>query len=148
MAEPLYLEDLSVGDTFVSDTYSLDAQQIVRFASEYDPQPFHLDDEQAKGSFFQGLAASGWHTSAITMKLLVGCMPLARGVIGANTEVAWPQPTRPGDILQVTCTIVAITPSRSRPGRAMVRLEAITANQRGEALQKMATNILCFGREG
>lgn len=101
MREPIYLQDLAVGDTFSSDQHHLDAEQIIRFASEYDPQPFHLDEHLAQDSFFQGLAASGWQTSAITMKLLVGSLPFAGGVIGANAEVTWPQPTRPGDILRV-----------------------------------------------
>ncbi|WP_191833759.1 MaoC family dehydratase [Pseudomonas fluorescens] len=147
MRELIYLQDLAVGDTFTSDQHPLDAEQIIRFASEYDPQPFHLDEHLAQDSFFQGLAASGWQTSAITMKLLVGSLPFAGGVIGANAEVTWPQPTRPGDILRVQSTVVSVAPSRSRPDRGTVVLESITSNQRGETLQRMTSRILCFKRE-
>ncbi len=147
MSESIYLQDLAVGDTYTSDQHPLDAEQIIRFASEYDPQPFHLDEHLAQDSFFEGLAASGWQTSAITMKLLVGSLPFARGVIGANAEVTWPQPTRPGDILRVQSRVVSVAPSRSRPDRGMVVLECITSNQRGETLQRMTSRILCFKRE-
>lgn len=101
-AQPkLFLEDLKIGDRFVSDEHRLDAQQIKDFARQFDPQPFHLDEAQAQRSFFQGLAASGWHTAAITMKLLVPSLPLAAGIIGAGGEISWPTPTRETDILHV-----------------------------------------------
>ncbi|WP_194790356.1 MaoC family dehydratase [Pseudomonas sp. UFMG81] len=148
MTDVLYLQDLTVGDTFTSGEHALDTEQIIRFAHEFDPQPFHLDDQQAQGTFFAGLAASGWQTSAITMELLVGSLPLAGGVIGAHVDVSWPQPTRPGDVLRVTSTVVSVAPSRSRPDRGMVVLECITANQRGEAVQRMTSKVLCFRREG
>ena len=144
--EPLYLDNLAVGDVFVSDRYPLDADEIIRFAGQFDPQPFHTDPQAAKDSFFQGLAASGWHTAALTMKLLVGSFPLARGVIGAGGEISWPQATRPGDVLQVTSTLLEITPSRSRPDRAMVLVQSITRNQRDEVLQKLTSKVLCFSR--
>lgn len=142
--ERIYLDDISVGDVFVSETHPLDAEQVVRFATQFDPQPFHLDEDAAKDSFFQGLAASGWHTSAITMRLLVQSLPLAGGVIGAGGEVSWPQATRPGDILQVTSTIIEIIPSRSKPDRAIVVVECKTSNQKGEVLQRLLAKILCF----
>ena len=142
--EPLYLDDLAVGDVFVSDTYALSAEDIIRFAGEFDPQPFHIDPEAAQGTFFQGLAASGWHTAALTMKLLVASFPLGRGVIGAGGEISWPQATRPGDVLQVTSTILEITPSRSKPDRGMVLVQSITRNQRDEVLQKLTSKVLCF----
>ncbi|MGH8467166.1 MAG: MaoC family dehydratase, partial [Pseudomonas sp.] len=135
------------GDTFTSERYPLDAEQIIRFAREFDPQPFHLDETLAKDTFFEGLAASGWHTSAITMRLLVASLPFARGVIGANADVTWPQPTRPGDQLCAHSTIVSVTPSRSRPDRGMVVVECVTSNQRGETLQRMTSKIVCFKRE-
>src|SRR6185369_17337284 len=98
-----------------------DAEQIKAFARQFDPQPFHLDEAAAKNSIFQGLAASGWHTAALTMRLLVsGGLPLAGGSIGAGGEIAWPRPTRPGDILQVESEVTAVTPSRSRPDRGIV----------------------------
>lgn len=141
---PIYLDDLAVGDVFVSDSYPLDAGQIIQFARQFDPQPFHTDPEAANDTFFQGLAASGWHTSALTMKLLVQSFPLAQGVIGAGAEVSWPQATRPGDILTVTSTILEINPSRSRPDRGMVVVQSITCNQAGEVLQKLTSKVLCF----
>ncbi len=140
----IYLEDLSVGDVFVSKTHALDAEQIVDFASQFDPQPFHLDPEAAQDTLFQGLAASGWHTAALTMKLLVESFPVARGVIGAGAELAWPQPTRPDDVVKVTSTVLSITPSRSKPDRAIVVVESITSNQRDEALQKLTSKVVVF----
>src|ERR1700758_758496 len=105
----LYLEDFTVGRRFTSAAHTLDAQQIKAFARQYDPQPFHLDEETAKDTFFAGLAASGWHVAAITMKLLVaGGAPIAGGIIGAGGEIAWPAPTRPGDVLHVESEVMEI----------------------------------------
>ena len=148
MAEPIYLEDLAVGDVFLSDHYTLDAEQIIRFATEFDPQPFHLDHHAARDTFFQGLAASGWQTASITMRLWVASLPLARGIIGAGAEMAWPQATRPGDVLRVTSKIISITPSLSKPDRGIVVVECITSNQKDEVLQRMVTTILCFKKSG
>src|SRR5271166_2238267 len=103
----LYLEELQVGQRFVSRSHAIDKEQIKAFAAQFDPQVFHLDDEVAKTTLFGGLAASGWHTAAITMRLLVdGGAPIAGGVIGAGGEIAWPNPTRPGDILRVESEIL------------------------------------------
>lgn len=143
-AVPVYLDDLKVGDVFASASHALDADQIVAFAAQFDPQPFHVDAEEAKESFFQGLAASGWHTAAITMKLLVQSLPLARGVIGAGGEISWPQATRPGDVLKVTTTVLEIIPSRSKPDRGMVVVQSLTTNQRDEVCQKLTSKVLCF----
>ena len=100
--QELYLEDFAVGQRFISATHQLDAEQIKAFATRFDPQPFHTDDVAAQDSFFKGLAASGWHTAAITMSLLVKSgMPIAGGLIGAGGEIEWPRPTRPGDTLTV-----------------------------------------------
>jgi acyl dehydratase len=115
---PLYLDDLKVGQRFVTDTYRLDAALIKQFAREFDPQPFHLDDDLAKQSTFQGFAASGWHTAAISMRLIVESgAPLAGGIVGAGGELQWTRPTRPGDTLQVPSEVIEITPSKSRPDR-------------------------------
>jgi len=142
----IYLEDLSVGDIFVSKSHALDAAQIIAFATKFDPQPFHLDPDAARDTLFQGLAASGWHTAALTMKLLVESFPVARGVIGAGAEVVWPQPTRPDDVVKVTSTVLSITPSRSKPDRASVVVESVTSNQRDEPLQKLTSKVVVFRR--
>lgn len=143
-AERLYLDDLQVGQEFLSAEHPLDAEQIIGYAQQFDPQPFHLDEEAARDSFFQGLAASGWHTMSITMKLLVQSLPFAKGVIGAGGDIAWPRPTRPGDILRVKSTIREIRLSRSRPVRGMVQVSSLTLNQRDEVLQELTANLLAF----
>lgn len=147
MQETLYLEDIAVGDEFVSGEYRLDAGQVISFASQFDPQPFHMDTEAAKHSFFQGLAASGWHTMAITMRLIVESVPFARGIIGAGGELSWLRPTRPDDILHVRSKIVDIIPSRSKPDRAMVLLQSLTFNQREELLQESKAKLVMFRRD-
>lgn len=142
----LYLEDLKPGDRFVSEEHPLDARQIIAFAEQFDPQVFHLDEALAEQSFFDGMAASGWHTAAITMKLLVSSLPLAGGIIGAGGEISWPQPTRKNDVLHVESEIVEITPSRSKPDRGILRLETLTKNQHGEILQKLTPKLVVMRR--
>jgi acyl dehydratase len=142
-AERLYLDDIKIGQRFTSGTVALDAAQIKAFAREFDPQPFHLDEAAAENSIFKGLAASGWHTAALTMRLLVGGgLPLAGGSVGAGGEIAWPRPTRPGDILQVESEVIAVTPSRSRPDRGMVTVRSETKNQRGEVVQVLTAKLV------
>lgn len=143
----LRLDDLSVGDRFTSGEHALDAAQIVAFAAQFDPQPFHTDPEAARGTFFRGLAASGWHTAALTMKLLVESgIPLADGIIGSGGELQWPQPTRPDDVLHVESEVIDIVPSRSKPGRAMVQMRCETKNQRGEVLQRFTPKLVVVAR--
>ncbi|RTQ31820.1 MaoC family dehydratase [Variovorax gossypii] len=143
----LYLEDLKVGDRFRSSEHALDVAQIKAFAQQFDPQPFHTDEEAAKNTFFGGLAASGWHTAALTMKLLVESgIPLADGIIGSGGELQWPRPTRPGDVLHVEGEVTAIVPSRSKPGRAMVTMHCQTLNQRGEVLQDFSPKLVVHAR--
>jgi acyl dehydratase len=138
-----YLDDLQPGDRFVSGEHSLDEAQILSFAKQFDPQPFHLDHEAAKATLFGGLAASGWHTAAITMRLLVGGgLPLAGGIIGAGGEISWPKPTRPGDVLHVETEVVSVTPSRSRPDRGMVVVRSETRNQHGDVLQQSVYKLV------
>jgi len=138
-----HLEDLRVGLRFSSGTHALDEAQIKSFARQFDPQPFHLDEDEARDTLFAGLAASGWHTAAITMRLMVdGGAPLAGGIIGAGGEINWPKPTRPGDILHVESEIVEITPSRSRPDRGMVTVRSETLNQRGEIVQVLTAKLI------
>ncbi len=140
---PLCLDDLQVGQRFTSGTRAVDEDEIKSFAREYDPQPFHLDHESAKATIFQGLAASGWHTMAMTMRLLVdGGMPIAGGIVGAGAEITWPRPTRPGDILQVESEVMDVTPSRSKPDRGMVTMKSETKNQRGEVVQHFVGKIV------
>ena len=132
----LYLDDLHVGQRFTSGTHTLDEGQVIAFASQFDPQPFHLDGGAAKGTFFDGLVASGWHTAAITMRLMVqGGVPIAGGLIGAGAEISWPRPTRPDDVLHVESEVLEVRPSRSRPDRGIVKVRSETRNQRGEAVQ-------------
>src|SRR5215468_4490235 len=143
----LYLEDLHVGQRFLSDTYRLDQERITSFAAEFDPQPFHLDRAAAQASIFGGLAASGWHTAAVTMHLLVnGGLPLGNGIIGLGGELVWPNPTRPGDTLHVESEIVEITPSRSKPNQAVVKAKSTTLNQRGEPVYVFTGKVLVFKR--
>jgi acyl dehydratase len=144
---PLYLDDLEVGQTFTSASHTIDAEQIKAYARQFDPQPFHLDEAAAEATFFKGLAASGWHTASITMRLLVeGGAPIANGVIGAGGEIAWPQPTRPGDVLTVVSEIVDIRVSRSRPERGIVTIRSETRNQRGEPVQILTAKLVVWRR--
>lgn len=145
-AKTIYLEDLAVGSVFRSSDYQLDAEQIREFARQFDPQPFHLDEEAARNTFFTGLAASGWHTAAITMKLLVESLPLSGGVIGAGSEITWPRPTRPGDVLHVVSTVVDIAPSKSKPERGVVTIQSDTLNQHGDLCQRSVARLLAFRR--
>jgi acyl dehydratase len=139
----LYLDDLHVGQRFVSGTHQIDEQQIKAFASQFDPQPFHLDAEAAKHSLFGGLVASGWHTAAITMRLMVeGGLPIAGGLVGAGGECAWPNPTRPGALLHVESEILELRPSRSRPNRGMATVRSETRNQLGEIVQVLVAKLV------
>ena len=136
MSELFYLDDLKVGQRFTSATYAVDEAQITAFARAFDPQPFHLDDEAAKATLFGGLAASGWHTAAITMRLNVGSgLPIAGGIVGLAGELSWPKPVRPGDVLHVESEVLEVTPSRSRPDRGVVTVRSQTKNDRGEVVQ-------------
>ncbi len=142
-SDVLYLDELHLGQRFVSGTHAIDADQIKAFARQFDPQPFHLDEDAAKDTFFGGLAASGWHVAAATMKLLVTSgAPIAGGVVGAGGEIAWPNPTRPGDVLRVTSEVMEITPSRSRPNRGVATLKSETRNQKGEVVQVLTAKLV------
>jgi acyl dehydratase len=138
----LSLEDLQIGQTFVSESQMLSAEQIKAFAREFDPQPFHMEEEAAKDSFFGGLAASGWHTAALSMRMLVSSVPIKGGLIGAGGEISWTRPTRPGDLLHLETEITEIKPSRSRPERGMVTIRSVTKNQNGETVQILVSRIV------
>jgi len=141
--EQMYLEDLRVGQNFTSGTYVMEAARIKEFAAEFDPQPFHLDERAAQASIFKGLAASGWHTAAVAMRLVVtGGLPFANGLVGLGGEIAWPRPTRPGDILHVESEIVEITPSRSKPHQGIVTVRSTMFNQNGEAVYLLTAKLL------
>jgi acyl dehydratase len=146
MQQKLWLEDLSVGQEFLSGTHKLTADEIKEFAGRYDPQPFHTDEAAARNTMFGGLAASGWHTAAVTMKLSVQSFPLASGIIGSGGELRWPWPVRPGDTLQVTSEILEIIPSQSKPDRGMVRVKLTTTNQNGEVVQTFSPKLVVFRR--
>jgi acyl dehydratase len=125
----------------------MDETRIKEFASEFDPQPFHLDEAAAETSIFKGLSASGWHTAAVAMRLLVtGGLPFANGLVGLGGEIAWPRPTRPGDILHVESEIVEITPSRSKPHQGIVTIRSTMLNQNGEAVCLLTVKLLVFKR--
>jgi acyl dehydratase len=141
-----YLDDLSVGMLFRTATHTVDEEQIIRFAREFDPQPFHLSDADARATLFGGLAASGWHTAAITMRLMVENAPFAGGIIGAGGDINWPRPTRPGDTLQVFSEVTDILPSRSRPDRGVVTVRNETRNQHGEPVQVFTSKVVVAHR--
>ena len=127
----------------MTGVYTVDAEQIVAFASQFDPQIAHLDEEQAKSTPFGGLAASGWHTAAITMRLLVdSAIPISGSLVGLGGELAWLKPVRPGDSLQVHCQVLKLTPSRSRPDRGVVTFRCETRNQREEVVQIFDAKIM------
>jgi acyl dehydratase len=147
-AQRLYLDDLQVGQRFTSGTHAIDEAQIKAFARQFDPQPFHVDGVAATASLFGGLVASGWHTAAITMRLLTESVPIANGVIGAGGDIAWPRPTLPGDILTVTSVLEEITPSRSRLDRGIVRMRSETRNQRDEIVQVLTSRLVVLRRAG
>ena len=146
MTSPLYLEDLRAGTIHRSDGEQeiVNAEAIKAFALQFDPQPFHPDETAASRTFFGGLAASGWHTAALTMKLLVeGGLPLAGGIVGAGAEeVCWPRPVRPGDRLRVESEVLEVRPSRSRPEQGIAKVRTTTLNQDDEPVQLMTSNLM------
>ena len=144
----LFLEDLSIGQRFISGSHAVSAEEIKSFAAAYDPQPFHLDEAAAKRTLFGGLAASGWYTAALTMRLNVETgLPIAGGIIGAGGEISWPKPLRPGDSVHVESEVLEIVPSRSRSDRGIATIESRTLNQRGETVQILKAKLVVFRKE-
>jgi acyl dehydratase len=137
----LYLDDLQAGQVYVTGTHTIDDAQITRFAQEFDPQPFHLDPDAATFGPFGAISASGWHTAAITMRLVVEGVPVAGGIVGAGGEIAWTKPVRPGDTLRVHVEVVEVKPSRSRPERGIVTIRCETRNQHDEPVQIFVARI-------
>jgi acyl dehydratase len=148
MVKKAFLEDLAPGQVFTSDARAVvDASSIKRFAGEFDPQPFHLDEATARPTFFKKLVASGWHTTAVTMQLLVKTLPLSHGIIGSGVdELRWPRPVKPGDTLRVHCEVIDVTPSKLEPSRGTVRMRMTTLNQHDQPVQTMIGNLLVFRR--
>ena len=144
----LYLEDIQVGDQFKSREYEITLDEISDFAQKFDPQPFHLNEKQAlEHPIFQGLAASGWHTSAIVMRLWTECMPIAYGLVGSGSNIQWPRPTRPNDKIRIEVVIQDIKPSRSKNDRAIVTYQTHAFNQNNEIVLISETKIVVFKRE-
>lgn len=144
-----YLDDLMPGQRFAGGTrIRVDEERIKAFAVEFDPQPFHLDEGLASASIFRGLAASGWHTAAITMRLLVDSeCKLAGGIVGAGfDELRWPRPVRPGDALHVECEVLEVRPSKSRPEQGLVKMRTTTLNQNDEVVQISVGNLVVLRR--
>lgn len=138
----LYFEDIAPGQTFRSPELRVDATAIVKFATEFDPQPFHLDDTAARGSLFEGLAASGWHTAALTMKLcLLSDFRPAGGIIGVGGELQWPRAVRPGDALRAEIEVLETRTSQSRPRQGLVRIRITTRNQDGDPVQTFTPTL-------
>jgi acyl dehydratase len=139
----LYLEDFAVGQVYEAGPIPVSAEAIKAYARQFDPQPFHTDEELARSTFFQGLVASGWHTASLTMSLVVQALPIAGGVIGGGVdELRWPKPLRPGDELRFEGEIVEVRPSRTKPIQGLVRVRTTTLNQDGQAVQTMIANLV------
>lgn len=145
--DKLYLDDMEPGMSFTTGTLTVSADEIKTFADQFDPQPFHLDEAAAEQSLFGGLAASGWHTASMTMRLMVTSgIPFSGGMIGAGVEVNWPNPTRPGDEIHVVMEVQEVIPSRSKPDRGIVVVRNETRNQNNQVLQVMTAKMLAFRR--
>jgi acyl dehydratase len=144
MAGPKYFEDVKPGDRVEHGSLTVTAEEIVAYARQFDPQPFHLDPVAAEGTLFKGLAASGWHTAGLTMRLIVESdAGFAWGIIGRAVErIEWPRPTRPGDALRIVSEVLETQPSRSRPEIGMVRVRTETFNQRDELVQSMVSALV------
>jgi acyl dehydratase len=144
MAEDHYLEHFSVGQTFQGGSIKIDAEQIKIFASQYDPQAFHLDEKAAAATFFGGLVASGWHTAALTMRMIVDSdLKIAGGLIGAGAEeLKWPRPVRPGDTLHIVSEVLEVRPSKSRPDQGIIKVRTQTMNQADEPVMIFVANML------
>jgi acyl dehydratase len=144
----MYLEDFAVGQSFTSGRERVEASEIKSFAARYDPQPFHLDEAAARGSMFGELVASGWHTAAVTMRLLVGSeLQPAGGLIGASMdEMRWPRPVRPGDELRVESEVIEVRRSRSRPLEGWIKVRTTTLNQDNEPVQVFVANMVVPAR--
>ncbi len=148
MTPKLRFADFRVGQKFRSPgTVTVTVADIKEFAHKFDPQPFHLDDEAADAGPFKGLAASGWHTAAMTMRLIVeGGLPIAGGLIGAGIdELRWQQAVRPGDVLAVECEVLEVIESQSRPGQGRLRVAMRTLLPDGTMVQSLVATLVVRG---
>lgn len=145
-----YIEDLEAGQKYGSGRLTVQPEKIKAFATEFDPQPFHLDEAAARDTLFRGLAASGWHTAALTMRLLVdGEFRPAGGILGAGfEELRWPKPVRPGDELHIESEILEVRVSKSRPDQGIVKVRTTTFNQANEPVQVFTGNLIVQRRPG
>lgn len=143
-----YLEDFEVGHVFESDRLVVTAEQIKAFAMQFDPQPFHVDEQAAQQSMFGGLAASGWHTAALTMRLLVqGELRPAGGIVGAGVdELRWPKPVRAGDELYLRSEVLEVRASKSRTTAGLLKVRTTTFNQHNEEVQVLIANLVTLRR--
>jgi acyl dehydratase len=143
-----YFEDFKAGDRFKGDSIDVSQDAIIRFAREFDPQPFHVDPDAARQSMFGELVASGWHTAAMTMRLFATSeIRIANGIIGGALDgLSWPLPVRPGDRLTVRSEILETRPSRSKPDRGMVKVRIDTLNQDGAVVQSFVANLVVLRR--
>ena len=149
MRREIYLDDLAVGRKFATGSVTLTLEGCKAFAAEFDPQPFHLDEDAARASVFKRLAASGWYTASLSMRLLVeGEMTIAGGLVGLGGDVAWPRPAYPGDTLRVETEVLAIRVSESKPDRGIVTVRNLTLNQRGEPVQIAVVKMMVPRRPG
>jgi len=139
-----YLEDFAVEQTYGSGRLRVDEERIKSFAAEFDPQPFHLNAEAARKSILGGLAASGWHTAALAMRLLVESdLKPAGGIVGVGfDELRWPRPVRPGDELRLESEVLEVRPSKSRPEQGLIKVRMTALNQNGEAVQVLVANLM------
>lgn len=138
----LGLGDLRIGQVFQSKPRTIELEEIKAFATQFDPQPFHLDEEAAKESFFGQLVASGWHVASITMRLLVDTIPIKGGLVGGGGDIQWLRPTLPGDAVRVETEIIAIKPSEKRPEQGTVTVRSTTKNQDGNAVMVMTSRLV------
>lgn len=148
-APMMYFDDFAVGQRHTSGTLKINLKAIRDFARQFDPQPFHLNEEAAKHSMFGQIVASGWHTAAVTMRLIVdSTMDVSGGKIGLGGDITWPKPTYPGDVLTVVSEIIDVRGSESRPSIGIVTVRYTTLNQNDEAVQVATMKMIVPRRSG
>lgn len=138
------LENLHIGQKFTSGPVSVTQDEIIAFARQFDPQDFHTDPVKARDTIFGELVASGWHTAALTMRMIVAATPAMKGgIIGRSVEkISWPRPVKPGDSLSLEIEILELRPSSSTADRGVMRTKNTTRNQNGKIVMEMETVVL------